>query len=706
MMSSPSSTPSPISCPSTPSHHFASSPHHSQSHHNGIVNNSTLTNNGGGNSGSNAAGGTSTNLSCNNNPLQSLQKMVQIDTDNNDIRVQYETTGSSVALGATNTGPAIPGQHQPPPGTIGAIDSETGYPTYYNMDQNRMCATPQTAYPAIAAAAAQAPFNSGPFSPTMKPTQEMRAQPLQSNNCIKGENGTDNNGELNTNRSNSLQQQQQQQQQQRYASKLSKETNFLNRSCSTDTCSNGSPTAQTGKIATIGESVIQSEQTHDSVNSFRGSDVTGNSRDSAKSTDSDGMSSYAVSQCPTPSNTWKLNQTAVGQQPNEFRQSNFATSSQGTKSWWQDTAISPSANRPFTPHMSDCTQYNNSSVNNYSSSQVSHSMAPTNSNVSLPPNQSWSQPPSSTSPISGSGPQILTGAGGFSADGVVVVKKKRGRPFGSKNRRNLETTPTASNVASATETGKRKRKSVLVDIGVNTNLSFDVQASLNYDDSFAFAESTVKHTLPLVMRRKKVVGPVVRIDKTNVNQCTQAKYSIVNVAKPIDEDSKDSLKAKGTTKGGVESANGVRKNGLTKKNPASNSSNCVQSERGWICILCHKGPNYKGLGDLYGPYGVMLDKSKLLSLDLDNSVHETHEETETVTEQISERRSLRRRADSNNDESKNKSATTNEETKETKLNVDVWIHEDCIVWSNNVYLDGAKIRNLEPAIVESFSNVS
>src|SRR5699024_10479661 len=70
-----------------------------------------------------------------------------------------------------------------------------------------------------------------------------------------------------------------------------------------DNGSTGSPSAQSAKLTPISESALQADQTHDS---FRGSETTANSRDSVKSSDSDAMSSYAVSQCSTPSTSWKM----------------------------------------------------------------------------------------------------------------------------------------------------------------------------------------------------------------------------------------------------------------------------------------------------------------------------------------------------------------------------------------------------------------
>ena len=669
MISSPSTTPSPIPCPSTP-HHFSSSPHqsHSDSTHksyNGIMTSPSLPSNG----------NTGANINCNSNPLQSLQKMVQIDSESTDLRSQYDNS-STVPISAQ----ANSQQHTPH--SISGMESEATYPTYYNLDQNRLCATPQANYSNITAQS----LNSAPFSPTLKNSQEIRNQQL-TNNCAKQESSSEN-GELSLNRTSSV----------RFNAKLSKESPFLNNgSCSNDTCSNGSPSAQANKIVSIPDSVMQTDQTHDSINSFRGSETTANSRDSVKSTDSDAMSSYAVSQCPTPNNSWKLNSSAALPQSNEFRQTNFVSNTQ-SKSWWTENSLTPQS-------ISECNQYGSSNVN-YSPSQVSHQLQ-TQSNSSMSPSHSWSQQPNSSISTQNSVTQMISGVNYTSqSDGSLVVKKKRGRPFGSKNRRNLDTTQNP-------ETNKRRRKIVLVDIGINTNLSFDVQANLYREDSVAFTESFgANHsTNSIPSRKKKPLGPVIRIDKSQ-SDLPNSKYSIVNSTKSQDDEKDKTQQAKLNT----DSLNPPKKCSLLKSKKSILVSSNVNSntlQRNWICILCHKGPHYKGLGDLYGPYVISLDKSKLSMLN-DNEascVITSHEEVEVIEHQPPERRSLRRRVESSEEKSKsannNSSHNTTEESKECVMSdVDVWIHEDCIVWSNNVYLEGTKIRNLEPAIMESFDCVS
>lgn len=918
VLSSPSSsTPSPIPCPSTP-HHFntSSSPHHQQQQqqhsqqplvdntigsgggvhkvYNGI---GALAGSGSNSSSSNGSGGSS-------NPLQSLQKMVQIDAESgSDLRAQYETAGPPLPMGAigggTNhsSGTAGSGGAGIGNGQMHPMEGDPNFPTYYNLDQNRMCATPLSGgpgggggysnLPPLPPPPSHGPPPQTPFSPTLKNGPPLPPLPqseaahhrnnsgggsgLHSSKSVESDSGNSA-ADLAMNANNSSRSASV-----RFSSsKLTKEgsgnnSSFLsNRSCSTDTvCSANSGGGGSGSPSTVGSvkaaasmggggepPAILGEQTHDSVNSFRGSEATANSRDSVKSSsDSDCgvLSAYvaSASQCSTPNgqqqsnansgggsgSNWKLNSSQ--QSGDSFQRSaataaaNFSAAAnqsgqsvQSSKAWWPEnaaaaSAISPSpSSRSFTPHLSDCSAGGGGAFgsSNYSSGLQNSSTSngpPLGSSSSGGPHWSNSAQSSSAQMMSGNN----NGGGGFTPDGPVIVKKKRGRPFGSKNRRNLDQQAATSGTAStaggqATEpVSKRKRKSALVDACVNTTLSFDVPSSLHLDDYTAFesySSSSLKHAVPLAMKRKKLVGPVVRIDNAHQSNNSsgfgsQPKYSVIN-----DSQSSDELAAKAASISGKSAATfgkpvGVesiclppptstgRKNSALARRCTANSNNNNNSgtngnvsstanhnssisspsstpDRSWVCVLCHKGPHHRGLGDLYGPYTVQIERNKLpsslldsvttntsssstsnISIDSTNGPTDQQQTEESAAEQQQqqqqqpqqqqsssqapaavveqstvERRSLRRRVDSS-------AATTGTESVEGKggktahssnalshsssdvdskaeqpsprVSLEVWIHEDCIVWSNNVYLDGTVIRNLEQAIVDSFGSI-
>lgn len=88
----------------------------------------------------------------------------------------------------------------------------------------------------------------------------------------------------------------------------------------------------------------------------------------------------------------------------------------------------------------------------------------------------------------------------------------------------------------------------------------------------------------------------------------------------------------------------------------------------WICVLCRKMCHYRGLGDLYGPYNI--------------DFSETSDKCKSVTPK----------------KSKYSLLNHNYAVRE------VWIHEDCLVWSEGVHLVGKKILKMEDIIKSSFNH--
>ncbi|KPM03604.1 PHD-like zinc-binding domain containing protein [Sarcoptes scabiei] len=350
-----------------------------------------------------------------------------------------------------------------------------------------------------------------------------------------------------------------------------------------------------------------------------------------------------------------------------------------------------------------------------------------------------------------------------SINGVIeCVKKKRGRPFGSKNRRSLENAtasgPTVQ--SSPVDQIKKKRRCSLIDVGINTNLSFDAKADWekdSYGDNCRCSKMNIKS---LEDKRCKNYGPVIRIEKTldDINHTVETSNSSKHDRR---KNFDDFLSEKFRNDRSIFETNVKRKNGkkliianhqnhhkkyqkilsndLSHSDADDNSITANRNDRDWCCILCHKGPNYRGLGNLYGPYYISIDKFDF-TLNPDSEVKEeiengqgfarnikkendcddgtVFETKQTITNSSMERRSSSRKksisAESNLQHQSNGDKILNESSKESlrklfrlnnKNELEVWVHEDCIVWSNNVYLEGTKIRNLEPAIIESFENI-
>lgn len=112
---------------------------------------------------------------------------------------------------------------------------------------------------------------------------------------------------------------------------------------------------------------------------------------------------------------------------------------------------------------------------------------------------------------------------------------------------------------------------------------------------------------------------------------------------------------------------------IANNNNSSNNSQQHQEQQqlnSWICVLCRKICHYRGLGDLFGPYNIDFSESSA---------------------------------------SEKCKAMTPKKSKYSLLNHnyavrEVWVHEDCLVWSEGVHLIGKKIVNMEDVIKASFNH--
>lgn len=94
----------------------------------------------------------------------------------------------------------------------------------------------------------------------------------------------------------------------------------------------------------------------------------------------------------------------------------------------------------------------------------------------------------------------------------------------------------------------------------------------------------------------------------------------------------------------------------------------------WICVLCRQICHYRGLGDLYGPYNI-----------------DFSQQSSSATNKVTPNRVAPKK-------SKYSLLNHNYAFKE------VWIHEDCLVWSEGVRLIGRRIVAMEDIIKASFHN--
>lgn len=95
----------------------------------------------------------------------------------------------------------------------------------------------------------------------------------------------------------------------------------------------------------------------------------------------------------------------------------------------------------------------------------------------------------------------------------------------------------------------------------------------------------------------------------------------------------------------------------------------------WVCVLCGKICHYRGLGDLYGPYNI--DFSQF---------------AQSETNKVANGKQFAPK------KSKYSLLNHNYAMKE------VWIHEDCLVWSEGVRLIGRRIVAMEDVIKASLKH--
>lgn len=109
--------------------------------------------------------------------------------------------------------------------------------------------------------------------------------------------------------------------------------------------------------------------------------------------------------------------------------------------------------------------------------------------------------------------------------------------------------------------------------------------------------------------------------------------------------------------------------------------NIASKEGIWTCALCNAGSSRSCMGDLFGPYFPDI-ASNPVKLDTD----------------VKAKKKVRR--GSKSDPSMKLSGSTGSKSSE------VWVHEDCVIWSDGVYLIGSKIYGLDEAVKISALSVS
>lgn len=108
----------------------------------------------------------------------------------------------------------------------------------------------------------------------------------------------------------------------------------------------------------------------------------------------------------------------------------------------------------------------------------------------------------------------------------------------------------------------------------------------------------------------------------------------------------------------------------------------------WVCSLCGKRSGSNLLGDLFGPYKAKFTKEKTESSPVKDS-----KSPQKLS--LSGRKSYTA-SDPSADRKSNSSADVREEVE--TVDVDLWLHRDCGVWSPGVFMLGRTVHGLEQAV--------
>jgi len=130
----------------------------------------------------------------------------------------------------------------------------------------------------------------------------------------------------------------------------------------------------------------------------------------------------------------------------------------------------------------------------------------------------------------------------------------------------------------------------------------------------------------------------------------------------------------------------------------------------WRCVFCHQGSSYRNLGDLFGPYYAKTDDSaKSDSVKCQSSPSKGHgcsvkksPERGYVLVSQRRRRQLQKYALSVAGKSPRKSPTSPDKG----IPPEIWLHEDCAIWTNGICLSPTgQLCGLEAAVTLSLQTV-
>ena len=268
-------------------------------------------------------------------------------------------------------------------------------------------------------------------------------------------------------------------------------------------------------------------------------------------------------------------------------------------------------------------------------------------------------------------------------------KKKRGRPTGSKNRL------------------KKKLRKSQRDMDVfdyNTDNESFKSLKLNKTSHMVASSSgngkkkKLKVDLPQSQK-----GPYIHLVGSRMNPVA---VEVVNTREKMENDGEKTSKKKSSKHSERFGDKGLNPNSFVLDNTSP-----------WLCALCGKGSSYQTMGDLFGPYYLEQPMSphKIETLTIKpviekekrkrkkNSKFEDSGEWNTDSKQ--QRRSSGK--SSKNSASGSWEYPTAAAAAASDCSGEVWLHEECVVWSHGVYLTGSgKLQGLDEMLPVARQTVS
>lgn len=613
------------------------------------------------------------------NPLQSLQQMVMADAESSSSSTSQSFDPScSASPSSSNAAQAQKSfypvehlnhhqnqqnqnhQHQLQHGHAND-GNESAYHhgpatlTYYNMDQNRLCSPPQNVIAGNGNVNANAHYSGTALATTLKPFSEQLQQQRQQNNfTTESFNAVtkDLKGDLKLETSGTASQNviigRSERQETDLASSSIADTKSL-------TLNNGSLRDESNSSINLkcDESLKMSSNSGDSASASASASASYYSPNNSVSDNELHFQSNEVNSKSTSSNqTWPGNQWHEGR---------TTDTDAHNAPWPQTIGGRETTNYPVgcQPNVQQQHVYQNSNQN---SNQNQNNQMP-NQNQQQPPAHLM-MPPHSLSPNAyhssasamvranvqwpgNSAHSPSSGAGTPDGQGSGGSKKKRGRPFGSKNKpkaqaagdqiindndhvslppiltmapvhlqhgQYAETPLLKSPAKKLRRRGSHREESV----GINTSISFDV----NENQEIGILPLESLHTYPVFIptqgpaitnlssKKKSSAGPYIKVE----NDKTQGyNYLVVNTARK--DDDKDSKKQRIPVEnyplpGKRPSILGASKRKVLNSIAQGTDSSDTR-DQSWLCVFCKQTSHYRSLGDLFGPYYVGVENKGL-----------------------------------------------------------------------------------------------